>query len=205
MRIVPLHRSDDTDYSCTCYWVLGENNAPDNLNTLVDTGSTDPGNLPFFLHAMTQQAKGIGKQAVEQVILTHAHFDHMGGLPGIEAQFSPMVYSWLPMGKKHHPIYDGCHLMVGDQGAKLLHTPGHSEDSICIYLAESGTLFSGDSLYRITDHLGVYPASYLRTLERLATLNIRAIYPGHGIPILKDALKFVEECLENVRQSLIRD
>jgi len=205
MRIIPLHRDDHSDYSCTSYWILGENNAPADRNTLIDTGSTDPGNLSFFLQEMSTQSKGIGKKAVEQVILTHAHFDHTGGLLGIEQEFDPDIYSWLPFGQRHHSLQNGMSVMVGDQRATLLHTPGHSEDSICIFLPESGTLFSGDTLYRITDHLGAYPSTYLKTLEGLARLDIQAIYPGHGHPITKDAQGFVRACLGNVQQSLIQD
>ena len=96
-------------------------------------------------------------------------------------------------------------LMVGDQLGKLLHTPGHSEDSLCVYLPESGALFSGDTLYRISDHLGAYPKTYVSSLERLAGLDIKRIYPGHGQPILSDAMGFIRSCLENVHLSLIKD
>lgn len=205
MRVLPLHRDDPSDYSCVSYWVLGENNQPSDRNTLIDTGSTDPENLSYFLREMARQAKGIGKKAVEQVILTHAHFDHTGGLPGIDRHFEPETYAWLPFGRSHKGVRDGLPLTVGDEQAVLLHTPGHSDDSICVFLPESGTLFSGDTLYRITDHLGSYPQAYVRTLEELSRLGIRTIYPGHGRPITKDATGFILACLGNVRESLIQD
>jgi glyoxylase-like metal-dependent hydrolase (beta-lactamase superfamily II) len=205
MRVIPLHREDPSDYSCIAYWVLGENNTPSDRNTLIDTASTDPENLAFFLREMVLQPKGIGKKAVEQVILTHSHFDHSGGVPGIDEHFHPATYSWLPAGRSHKKTRDGMSLTVGDQSATLLHTPGHSEDSMCVFLPETGTLFSGDTLYRITDHLGAYPKAYLDTLERLAQLDIRTILPGHGHAITQDALAFIRVCLGNVRQSLLHD
>jgi glyoxylase-like metal-dependent hydrolase (beta-lactamase superfamily II) len=205
MRIVPLHRDDPSGYSCCAYWILGENNTAEDRNTLVDTGSADPANLGYFLDEMATQSKGIGKKAVERVILTHAHFDHAGGLPGIVAQFDPDLYAWLPLDRPSKPIRNGMALMVGDRMATLIHTPGHSDDSICVFLPDSGTLFSGDTLYRISDHQGAYPRAYARSLERLAGLAVRTILPGHGRPIVKDAMGFIHGCLDNVRQSRLQD
>jgi glyoxylase-like metal-dependent hydrolase (beta-lactamase superfamily II) len=204
MRILPLHRNDPSDYSCVVYWVLGEHNTAADRNTLIDTGSAAPGNLAFFLGEMAMRAKGIGKQAVEQVILTHAHFDHTGGLPGLEAQFHPETLSWLPRDGAN-PVRDGTALVVGDQAARLIHTPGHSDDSICVFLPETGILFSGDTLYRISDHHGVYPKVYLASLERLAGLSVRAILPGHGSPIRADPMGFIHGCLDQVRRSPLLD
>ncbi len=205
MRVIPLHWTDSLDYSCVSYWVLGENNTSADRNTLVDTGSSHPASLAYFLREMALMSKGIGKQAVEQVILTHSHFDHTGGLPGIDSQFGPETYAWLPQGRCHQPVHDGQAVVVGDQVGTLLHTPGHSDDSLCVYLPATGTLFSGDTLYRITDQLGAYPKAYVDTLERLAGLRIQAIYPGHGQPILSAAMGFIRGCLDNVRQSLLLD
>jgi glyoxylase-like metal-dependent hydrolase (beta-lactamase superfamily II) len=205
MRILPLHRDDPADYSCVAYWVLGERNAPEDRNTLIDTGSTAPLNLPYFLGEMARQAKGVGKRAVEQVILTHGHFDHSGGVPGIAGQFQADLYAWTPPDRPCRPIHDGMALTVGDREGLLLHTPGHSEDSVCVYVPEDGVLFSGDTLYRITDHLGAYPRAYLATLERLAALELRTLYPGHGQPVTQDASGFIRASLGHVRRSLLQD
>jgi glyoxylase-like metal-dependent hydrolase (beta-lactamase superfamily II) len=205
MRIIPLHRESDSDYSCTCYWVLGDNNEPTDRNTLIDAGSSNLANLAHFMHEMTIMSKGIGKMAVEQVVITHEHFDHAGGFAGIDRQFAPLTYAWIPQGSRRGEARDGARIRVGDQEAVLLHTPGHSEDSMCVFLPESGTLFSGDTVFRITDNLGSYPRSYVSYLERLAALDIRAVYPGRGSPILSGALSFIRDCSDNVRRSPLSD
>ncbi len=203
MRVIPLHRPSDTDYSCVCYWVLGDHNEGQDRNTLIDTGSSNLANLAFFMREMAAMSKGIGKMAVEQIILTHEHFDHAGGLQGIERQFAPTTLSWLPQGKRHQALEEGLHVRVGDQDGIVLHTPGHSEDSICIYLPEARALFSGDTIVRITDSKGSYTRAYKDSLERLARLDIEAVYPGHGAPILGAFGPFIESCIENVARSLL--
>ena len=203
MRIIPLHRDSDTDYSCIVYWLLGDMNASSDRNTLIDTGSTSLANLGYFMREMLPQSKGIGKMAIEQIIITHGHYDHAGGLPGIVRQFNPALYSWNEVPGKYEKPKDGMHVMVGDQDAVIMHTPGHSDDSICIYLADKGILFSGDTIFRISDNQGTYTRAYENTLERLSSLGIKAIYPGHGNPITDNASSFIKSCLEHVKSSQI--
>ncbi len=97
------------------------------------------------------------------------------------------------------------HIRVGDEDALIMHTPGHSDDSVCIYLPVSGTLFSGDTVFRISDDAGTYTKDYRASLERLAALNVRAIYPGHGTPITTDAAGFIRGCLDHVGRSHEQD
>ncbi len=203
MRVITLHRESNTDYSCITYWVLGDQNAPTDRNTLIDTGSRSPENLSYFFREMAAMSKGIGKMAIEQVILTHEHYDHSGGLSVIDRQFAPTIFSWLPTSGKHSAIRDGMHVMVGDQDAILLHTPGHSDDSICVYIPCTRTLFSGDSIFRITDNKGSYSRAYLASLERLAAMDIATIFPGHGNAITTDATGFIRACMDHVGKAII--
>jgi glyoxylase-like metal-dependent hydrolase (beta-lactamase superfamily II) len=183
------------------YWVLGDNNETWDRNTLIDAGSSNLANLAYFMREMAKASKGMGKLAIEQIILTHGHSDHSGGLPGILHQFNSPVYSMFPAAGTNVATRDGMHIRIGNQNGVILHTPGHSDDSLCVFLPESGTIFSGDTLIRISDNQGTYPQSYVDTLERLAGLDIKTIYPGHGLPIKTDAAAFIKSCLEFVRDS----
>ncbi len=205
MRVIPLHRDSDTDYSCICYWFLGDSNEASDRNTLIDTGSASLANLGYFMSEMASMSKGIGKIAVEQVILTHEHYDHAGGLAGIERQFAPTTYAWRPQGARPQQARDGMHLTVGDQDAVILHTPGHSPDSICVFLPAVRVIFSGDTIFHIADSQGSYPRAYLGSLERIAALGVRSIYPGHGLPITSGAESLIAACIANVSRSLVDD
>jgi len=203
MRVLRLHPEHPEDYCCNVYWLLGDSNHAGDRNTLVDAGSSRPENLDFFCREMSTLSKGIGKAAVEQVVITHAHYDHIGGLAALAGHFRPSVYGYRVEPGIDHGLYDGQWLHLGDLDFRVLHTPGHSEDSICLYCPVTGELFSGDTLYRITDTGGAYPKCYLESLERIRELEISTIFPGHGEPITQGTRAFINGVLENVRRSSI--
>jgi glyoxylase-like metal-dependent hydrolase (beta-lactamase superfamily II) len=81
-------------------------------------------------------------------------------------------------------LADGDVLDLGDRSFEVLHTPGHSPGSICLWEARSGTLVSGDVLVDgepLLDELpGSSPADFAVSLRRLADLPLRTVYAGHG-------------------------
>ena len=122
---------------------------------------------------------------------------------GIIDNFHPKVFAFRLEDGVDQSIADGTWLRLGDKDFRVLHTPGHSEDSICLFCPETGALFSGDTLYRISDAEGSYPGCYVRSLERLRDLNAKVIYPGHGEPILDGIRAFIDETIENVSASIL--
>jgi len=82
---------------------------------------------------------------------------------------------------------------MGDRVFEAIHAPGHSSDSICLYNADEGVLFAGDSPLLITSE-GSYEAGFRRTLEKLCARDVRRIYFGHGPPL-------TERCNERLRES----
>lgn len=78
---------------------------------------------------------------------------------------------------------------------QVIHTPGHSWDSCCYYHADSGSLISGDTLLGSAKLKRlVVPSIYsnrrqtLASMKKLAKLDIRAVYPGHGSPQFGEGL-----------------
>ncbi len=87
MRIVTLDNSGRM-YTPLAYLVLGDASQLEDVNTLVDVGA-DPAIFASFDRAPT----GVGKWAVEQVVLTHSHSDHCALLSEVRAAFHPEC--WL--------------------------------------------------------------------------------------------------------------
>jgi glyoxylase-like metal-dependent hydrolase (beta-lactamase superfamily II) len=78
-------------------------------------------------------------------------------------------------------------LEVGEMSFEVLHTPGHTPGSICLYEAKAGALFSGDLLLRQevgrSDHPGGNGAKLRQSLTRIATLpDSTRVFPAHGLP-----------------------
>lgn len=105
-------------------------------------------------------------------------------------------------------LKDGDRIELGGLTLEVVHTPGHTRGSICLYYQERKILFSGDALQGTTAFVkefglvtGLYTDldAYIRSIQRLLNLDIDLILPGHP-DIIKnsDARKELENCLERV-------
>lgn len=197
MKIINL-TAESIVYTSNVYLLLGDFNAMNDVNTLIDVGR-DPSIIDKIRHLDT----GVGKNKVDKVILTHGHFDHAGLLPTIKDEYNPEVYSFHAFDGVDYALRDGQTMKVADRTFDVIHTPGHTSDSICLYCEEEAVLFSGDTTLSITTTGGSYSAAFLKALEKIARRNIASIYPGHGDPIVDHAKKLIYMTLDNVRKSKI--
>jgi len=102
----------------------------------------------------------------------------------------PGIPAWLAQPKAlprpPHLLADGDAVTAGTVSLTVIHTPGHTPGSICLYDAQEGILFSGDTLFRMGVGRADLPGGQGRTLlnsikERLFVLpDITRVYPGHG-------------------------
>lgn len=199
MRVLDVP-SNPREYSSRIYLILGDFNPPDAVNTLID-----PGVDGAVLAGLDGLNKGIGKRAVEQVILTHEHSDHTAGLPEVIRAFHPAVLGWKRIPGVTDTVHDGEWVRVGDHDAQILHTPGHSDDSICVYVPSVGALFTGDTPVAVHTPGGAWPRSLVATLERLRTLRLDVLYPGHAAEVRGNIKGLLDETLRNVRSSHLFD
>jgi len=169
-------------------------------NVLIDTGIT----AKFAQLASQLQKLGLGVKDIHFVILTHEHFDHIGATTffdtaviaahalaanKIELQDEFVTYNkYFNIPSK--PFYanlwleDKTLVDLGNYKLQVLHTPGHSSGCICLYELNEKVLFSGDTVFSggLLSDIGSSGniSDYLSSLQRLASLKVEALYPGHG-------------------------
>jgi glyoxylase-like metal-dependent hydrolase (beta-lactamase superfamily II) len=192
---------------------LGQNPGPftgPGTNTfLVGSGERrlliDPGQgLDAYLPVLEQALERAGCE-IQEIVLTHGHPDHIGGVASVQKRFGPLPVAKLPWpgqdelhGLDLTPLSDGC--VISTEGATLrgVHTPGHAPDHVCFFLEEERALFSGDNVLGVGTT--VIPmrsgslAEYLVSLERLLAESPSRIYPAHG-PVIEDGPAKLREYL----------
>jgi glyoxylase-like metal-dependent hydrolase (beta-lactamase superfamily II) len=94
-------------------------------------------------------------------------------------------------------------LKAGDDYLDVLHTPGHSSDSVAFYCQSQKLLFSGDTQLRIRTSGGKYTREYIESLLKLTQRDIDLVYPGHDDPIESNVREIILNTLQNVRNSEI--
>lgn len=138
---------------------------------------------------------------IQTILLTHGHFDHVGGIRGLVQALRCPVWmheseltlpEYLTDGKLYYTDgYDeGDTVTVGKLTFTVLHTPGHTPGSVCLRCGNA--LFSGDTLfagsYGRTDFSGGSGSEMCKSLHRLAGISENlTVYPGHGEMTTLDA------------------
>ena len=92
---------------------------------------------------------------------------------------------------------DGDEFTVGSLTLQIVHTPGHTLGSVCIYIPQERALFTGDTALGLgTVAISPPPhgdmALYLQSLARLQTIDAAVMCPGHGIAVHEVAAKLQE-------------
>lgn len=164
---------------------------------VIDPGTADP--------ALMRKVAGL---QVEAILLTHAHFDHIGGVDELRTKWSCPVYlhplekDWLTdpakngsarwsdvtvpvkSGPPDHSLEDGQKLQLIGETFEVRHTPGHSPGSVSFVCGD--LLFAGDALFRRSVGRTDLPGGHQDTLAKSIRSKLYAlpddtlVLPGHG-------------------------
>ncbi|MDZ5077552.1 MBL fold metallo-hydrolase [Nesterenkonia sp. HG001] len=201
-RLLCENPSPMTLEGTTTYLLAGEDTV-----AVVDPGPADhPEHLEAILSAL-------GKRRVTQILVTHRHRDHTGAASVLAQRTGAPVRGADPEqclpgadGRSPAPLTHGERLDLGDAVAEVVHTPGHTSDSICLFLPraqvvdETGDdrlghvapepaamMLTGDTILgrgtTMLDHPDGTLTDYLSSLDRLAQFGDRQKdqdRPGHG-------------------------
>jgi len=201
------------NYDSNIYIIKGEQPA------LIDTGTGR--NTPYIQQQIENSLK---QQSLATIILTHEHFDHVGGAPQLRVHSSATIAAH-PNTSQHvktkpspfatllgmsftnfstdRNLNDNDTIQLGNHTYTILHTPGHSNGSICLYQPKHQILFSGDLVFYggdtgRTDLPGGSVTKIKNSIERLTQLPITTLYPGHGQIVTHDADKHIQQAYNSL-------
>lgn len=167
-------------------WLIAEPGSPTAI--AVDPGPGDEGHLQRVRAVAAER-----DQRITTIVLTHRHEDHSGGARRLAELTGAPVFAVDPayrLGSEGLVTGD----VLTDAGCELrvIATPGHTSDSVCLQLPADGAVLTGDTvLGRGTTVIGTDGnlADYLDSIGRLRALaeatSLSALLPGHG-PMLPD-------------------
>lgn len=193
MKIMPLKKNDKI-YSCNSYLILGDWNRIEDINTIVDPGTDN-----FIINEIERLSTAFGKIPVAQVILTHNHFNQAASIAAIKERYSKarvLAFSGGP--GIDELIKDGQFIKAGDEILEVLHTPGHSSDSICLYAPSEKAMFSGDTQLRIMTPGEMYPQNYIDGVMKIACRDVHRIFPAHDDPITSGCQEMILQTVRNL-------
>jgi len=187
LRVGPLQ--------CNCS-ILGD-------ETSLEAIVVDPGDdIPTILSVLDKH-----NLTVKQIVITHAHIDHIAGAQRLKRLTgAPILYNqndlplvkmmdvqagWLgiPTPEVLPPddtLDDGKRIAIIGLTGSILHTPGHTQGSVCLYLPDQTLLLAGDTLFAgsvgRTDLPGGDTTQLIASIhDRLLTLpDDVTVIPGHG-------------------------
>jgi len=185
-----------------------------NANTYLISGSEkvliDPGHNHLFGNVKDHLSKlSITPQDIDLVILTHGHPDHVEAVRAFVNSRALMALHETEMDfiKTLAPHYGAAMgikdfqpqillregaLLLGDMKFQVIHAPGHSPGSICIYWPQEKALFTGDVIFYQgigrTDLPGGDGQALKESIRRLSELDVEHLLPGHGETVSGGAL-----------------
>eukprot|EP00943_MAST-04B_sp_MAST-4B-sp1_P002694 g2694.t1 len=225
-NVPPLQKISDSVYA-----VLGMNPGPYSLtgtNTylvgtgekriLIDTGEGQPA----YIGNLKQAMKNIGATGIQEIIVTHWHHDHLGGVPSVVKAFGDdniPVRKFMPQKDEalfggegaqnpykiwakdqFKPIRDG--EIISTEGASLqaLYTPGHANDHVALLHRGGGGMFTGDNVLGVGTSVFRDLYDYMSSLKKMKEAAVKDsvvnLYTSHG-PLVTNGVDKLNEYIKH--------
>jgi hydroxyacylglutathione hydrolase len=188
----------------------------DDGKVLVDTGN--------FEGLASQIDEEFDVSKIEKILLTHCHFDHVGGLTELLYFCNPEILAHrngLPLihfeqfsfvqlmekagrSNKVVPLRGGERIQAGTFDLEIVHIPGHTIDHIAIYEHTTQTMLTGDMVFPSTTEINTLSApdpkigdldQILTSLKRLLKYEVKNLLPGHGVPVFEAGGEHIKKSL----------
>jgi hydroxyacylglutathione hydrolase len=172
-----------------------------NKNLLIDTGVAQ--NFPILKEDLSEV--GLSIEDIHLIILTHEHFDHIGGTQFFQhvavvaahylaANKIELQDEFVTLSMGHGQVKnmfrvdlwleEGAIFDLGNYELHVIHTPGHTSGGICLFEPKEGLLFSGDTIFAngtLSDiAMSGNVSDYVSSIQKLSSLRVNETYPGHG-------------------------
>ena len=176
-----------------------------NVHILADPASREAIAIDTAIPSLAWIAEELAARdwTLKLIVSTHGHWDHIGdnaavaGRTGAPIAVHPLDRQRLtdpqpsfapfeiPPSVPAVELAEGGVVRFGAIRLRVLHTPGHTEGSVCLQADDEGLLFSGDTLFAAgwgrVDLPGGDPAAMVESISRLSGLEDHvAVFPGHG-------------------------
>src|SRR3989344_922337 len=190
---------------------------------LVDSGSGE-----WFARAKEYIAGRYDTSRLKTIVVTHSHYNHAGGAKKFRDWLKATVCvhekeaEWLETGNgtcaemsgavarsmtADKRLREGIGIKTDNFTFRVIHTPGHSPGSLCLFDEESGMLISGDTVFwqraRGTDMPSGSDTEMQESLKKLAQLQIKHLLPGHGMPKTGSINFYIKQLLAQNRSNKI--
>ena len=125
-------------------------------------------------------------------------------IPPEQREMAAQAQAWREAAALATPdrlLSDGDAIAVGGLSIEVVHTPGHTRGSVCLYVREEGVLFAGDTVLGLGTVAVMPPphgdmALYIQSLERLKGYPAALLGPGHGPPV-RDVARKLQELIDH--------
>jgi hydroxyacylglutathione hydrolase len=163
------------------------------------------------------------KEQIDTIILTHCHFDHTARVKEIASLCKAKVAIHkndarglvedtlslsIHFGARSPGIAPDIILEDGDILGELtvIHTPGHTPGSICLFSDRDHILISGDTVFSDGcfgrfDFPGGSRIELARSINRLSILKIEGLYPGHGEPVKQGGSRHIAAAMDLIKRA----